>query len=149
MAKLPNLEKAKLESAAYAKMIRNMINALNSDLVDLKVKDDRIKLIPVEKDDTPKEMFKGYDRSFKAFGAYMPPAASQAVQERIKKRFQQIQRERMKFMGRASMQAGAKKTLEKKKASGSVGGSLKITRGATGDFGAPPRELYERPPMKN
>ena len=139
MAKQPNLEKAKLASEAYSKMIRNMINALNSDLVDLKVKDDRIKLIPVEKDDTPKKMFQGYDRSFKAFGAYMPPSASQATKERVKKRFQEIQRERMKFMGRTTMQREAKKTLKKKKASKSHGGSLKITRGATGGVGEPPR----------
>ena len=138
MAKQPNLEKAKLESEAYSKMIRNMIDALNSDLVDLKVKDDRIKLIPVKKEDTPRKMFGTAIRTMGRHMDYIAPAASQAVQERIRKRFQQIQRERMKFMGRASMQAGAKKTLEKKKASKSHGGSLKITRGATGDFGAPP-----------
>jgi len=50
MAKQPNLEKARLQSKAYAKMIRNMIDALNSDLVDLKTKDDKVKLIPEEKD---------------------------------------------------------------------------------------------------
>lgn len=113
MAKQPNLEKAKLESKAYAKMIRSMINALNSDLVDLKVKDDRIKLIPVEKDDTPRKMFSAADRSFKMHMDYIGPAASQATKERIKNRFQQIQRERMKFMGRASMRQGAKKLYER------------------------------------
>ena len=113
MAKRPNLEKAKLESAAYAKMIRSMINALNSDLVDLKVKDNRIKLIPVEKDDTPRRMFSGYDRSFKAYSAYVPPSADQATKERVKKRFEQIRKERMKFMGRASMKQGAKKFYER------------------------------------
>tara|TARA_R100001510_G_C7475436_1_gene89831 strand:+ start:135 stop:500 length:366 start_codon:yes stop_codon:yes gene_type:complete len=109
MAKQPNLEKAKLASEAYSKMIRGMINALNSDLVDLKVKDDRIKLIPVEKDDTPRKMFSAADRSFKMYSAYIPPSASQATKERVKKRFQQIQKERMKFMGRASMRQGARK----------------------------------------
>jgi len=138
MAKQPNLEKAKLETEAYSKKIRNMIDALNSDLVDLKVKDSRIKLIPVKKEDTPRKMFGTAIRTMQMGMDYIAPAASQAVQERIKNRFQQIQRERMKFMGRASMQAGAKKTLKKKKASKSVGGSLKITRGARGDFGAPP-----------
>ena len=142
MAKQPNLEKAKLASEAYSKMIRNMINALNSDLVDLKVKDDRIKLIPVKKDDTPRKMFSAADKSFKMYIDYIPPSADQATKERVKNRFKQIQRERMKFMGRASMQAGAKKTLKAKKASKSHGGSLKITRGATGDF-------YERAPMKD
>ena len=144
MAKRPNLEKAKLESAAYAKMIRSMINALNSDLVDLKVKDDRIKLIPVEKDDTPRRMFSAADRSMKMYMDYIPPSADQATKERVKKRFQQIQRERMKFMGRTTMQREAKKTLKAKKASKSHGGSLKITRGATGG-----RELYERAPIKD
>ena len=113
MAKRPNLEKAKLESAAYAKMIRSMINALNSDLVDLKVKDDRIKLIPVKKDDTPRRMFSAADRSMKMYMDYIPPSADQATKERVKKRFQQIQRERMKFMGRASMKQGAKKFYER------------------------------------
>tara|TARA_X000001036_G_scaffold431390_1_gene465606 strand:+ start:689 stop:1096 length:408 start_codon:yes stop_codon:yes gene_type:complete len=118
MAKQPNLERARLQSEAYAKMIRNMINALNSDLVDLKVKEDRIKLIPVKKDDTPKEMFKGYDRSFKNYMDYIPPSASPSTQKRIEKKFNEIQKERMKFMGRASMQRGDKRTLEQKKNDG-------------------------------
>ena len=101
MAKLPNLEKAKLESEAYSKMIRSMINALNSDLVDLRAKDDRIKLIPVEKDDTPRKMFSAADRSFKMYSAYIPPSADQATKERVKKKFQQIQNERKKFLDRS------------------------------------------------
>lgn len=109
MAKQPNLEKAKLASEAYSKMIRNMINALNSDLVDLKVKDDRIKLIPVEKDDTARKMFGAANKSFKMYMDYIPPSADQATKERVKKRFQEIQRESMRFMGRASMRQGAKK----------------------------------------
>ena len=92
MAKQPNLEKARLESEAYSKMIRDMINSLNSDLLVLKAKDDRIKTIPVEKDDTPKEMFQGYDRSFKTFDAYTPPSADQATKERVKKKFEEIQK---------------------------------------------------------
>ena len=139
MAKQPNLEKAKLASEAYSKMIRKMIDALNSDLVDLKVKDDRIKLIPVAKDDTPRKMFGAADKSFKMYIDYIPPSADPATKARVKKRFEQIQRERMKFMGRTTMQREAKKTLKAKKASKSHGGSLKITRGATGDFMAPPR----------
>ena len=101
MAKLPNLEKAKLESEAYSKMIRSMINALNSDLVDLRAKDDRIKLISVEKDDTPRKMFSAAHRSFKMYSAYIPPSADQATKERVKKRFQQIQNERKKFLDRS------------------------------------------------
>ena len=117
MAKQPNLEKARLESEAYSKMIRDMINSLNSDLLKLKAKDDRIKTIPVEKDDTPKEMFQGYDRSFKTFDAYTPPSADQATKERVKKKFEEIQKENKRFFDMS------KKTKPKKKSiMGSYGG---------------------------
>ena len=149
MAKQPNLDKAKLESEAYSQKIRKMIDALNSDLVDLKVKDDRIKLIDVKEDDTPRRMFGTAMQTMGRHMDFIAPVASQATEERVKKRFEQIQRERMKFMGRTTMQREAKKTLKAKKASKSHGGSLKITRGATGDFAVPPRELYERAPIKD
>ena len=123
MAKLPNLEKAKLESEAYAKMIRNMIDSLNSDLVDLKAKDDKVKLIPEEKEAPVRKMFgaamRTMETNFSRFRAYVEPSASPSAQKRIKKKFNEIQRERMKFMGRASMQRGDKRTLEQKKNDGS------------------------------
>lgn len=98
MAKQPNLEKARLESEAYSKMIRNMINSLNSDLLKLNAKDDRIKTIPVKKDDTPRRMFSAADRSFRMYSAYIPPSADQATKERVKKKFEEIQKENKRFL---------------------------------------------------
>ena len=97
MAKQPNLEKARLESEAYSKMIRNMINSLNSDLLKLNAKDDRIKTIPVEKDDTPREMFGTAIRTMGRHMDYIAPAASQATKERVKKKFEEIQKENKRF----------------------------------------------------
>jgi len=118
MAKQPNLEKARLQSKAYAKMIRNMIDALNSDLVDLKTKDDKVKLIPEEKDAPVRKMFGAAMKTMRMNSAYIEPSASPSAQKRIEKKFNEIQRERMKFMGRASMQRGDKRTLEQKKIDG-------------------------------
>ena len=97
MAKQPNLEKARLESEAYSKMIRNMINSLNSDLLKLNAKDDRIKTIPVEEDDTPRKMLGAADKSFKMYMDYVPPSADRATKERVKKKFEEIQKENKRF----------------------------------------------------
>jgi len=106
MAKLPNLEKAKLESEAYAKMIRNMINALNSDLVDLKVKEDKIKLIPEKKEASAVQMFgaamdtiKNNEKIFERNPSILPQGISAKVEKKSKK----IKNEAMRFMGMSSM----------------------------------------------
>ena len=101
MAKQPNLKKARLEAEAYSKMIRDKINSLNSDLLNLKAKDGRIKTISVGKDDTPRKMFSAAHRSFKAYSAYIPPSASQATKERVKKKFEEIQKENKRFLDRS------------------------------------------------
>jgi len=118
MAKQPNLERARLQSEAYAKMIRNMIDSLNSDLVDLKAKDDKVKLIPEEKEAPVRKMFGAAMRTMEMNSAYIEPSASPSAQKRIEKKFNEIQRERMKFMGRASMQRGAKEPMRDRDISG-------------------------------
>ncbi len=119
MAKQPNLEKARLQSEAYAKMIRNMIDALNSDLVDLKAKDDKVKLIPEEKEAPVRKIFGTAMRTMKMNSPFIDTAELPDTRKRIEEKFNEIQRERMKFMGRASMQRGDKRTLEQKKNDGS------------------------------
>jgi len=115
MAKQTNLEKARLASEAYAKMIRDMINSLNADLVDLKTKDDRIKLIPVTEDDAPRKMFGAAEETMENYRDYIPPSADQATKKRVKEKFNQIQRERIKFMD------VPKKSKPKKSIMGSYG----------------------------
>lgn len=112
MANLPNLEKAKLESEAYGKMIRDMINALNSDLVDLKVKDDRIKLIPEKKDAPVREMFGTAMSTIKRNQEFMQGLADtnpNIMSKRIGNRLAAFKKEREKFMYRYKLQRSDKR----------------------------------------
>tara|TARA_R100001460_G_C3424800_1_gene161391 strand:+ start:82 stop:483 length:402 start_codon:yes stop_codon:yes gene_type:complete len=105
MANRPNLEKAKLESEAYGKMIRDMINALNSDLVDLKVKEDNIKLIPEEKNAPVRKMFGDATRTMKDNMKFLREGlGDDAASARVEKKVKVLEKERMKFMGMSSMQ---------------------------------------------
>ena len=122
MAKQPNLEKARLQSEAYAKMIRNMIDALNSDLVDLKVKEDKIKLIPETKDAPVRKMFGAAMRTMKSNQPLLdedPNILPQGISSRVEKKLEALKKEREKFAYRYSMQRGDKRTLEQKKNDGS------------------------------
>tara|TARA_R100000734_G_scaffold13399_1_gene9933 strand:+ start:61 stop:453 length:393 start_codon:yes stop_codon:yes gene_type:complete len=116
MANLPNLEKAKLESEEYGKMIRNMINALNSDLVDLMVKDDRIKLIPEKKEDSVRKMFGAAMSTIRKNEEYLdrnPSILPQGLGDRVEKKAEALKKEREKFMYRYSIQRSDKRTPRK------------------------------------
>ena len=114
MAKQPNLDRAKREAEAYANKIRNMIDALNSDLVDLKAKDDKVKLIPEEKEAPVRKMFGDATRAMKENMQIIRQENLQnSLSDRVKQKVEALEKERMNFMGRASMKQGAKNFYER------------------------------------
>ena len=119
MAKQPNLDRAKREAEAYANKIRNMIDALNSDLVDLKARDNNVKLIPEEKKAPVRKMFGDATRAMKENMQIIRQENLQnSLSNRVKQKVEALEKERMRFMGMGSMQRGAKEPMRGRDISG-------------------------------